>query len=73
MKLHADDYMADEMEVLDLDTGEFIRKCVWANQETGEYEVLLSLDPVIDDQNVIQHNFSSRLCKDNIVLVYKGE
>ena len=37
VELEAKDYMAPYMKVLDLDSGEFIEKCSYANQSSGLY------------------------------------
>lgn len=64
MKIIADEYMADDIEVLDLDSGKFIEKCKWADQETGEYEIYSYSQ---------SSGFLSEIKKGNIVLVYKGK
>ena len=66
-----DTKIAQNLEVLDLDTGEFLRGVKWANQETGEYESY-----VFDKDGEIQINFlgyDTTTKKGNIVFVYKGE
>jgi len=66
MRIDAEDYMASLIEVLDLDTGEFIKRCLWANDETGNY-CHYPLD-VCDD-----YFYTDEIKKANIVFVYKGE
>ena len=64
MKIIADEYMADLIEVLDLDSGKLLDRCKWADQETGEYCVVSFVDG---------EGFHETLKKGNIVLVYKGK
>lgn len=63
MRIDADDPMAYFIEVLNLDTHEFIQGCEWADSETGEYMVT-SFD---------FGQIKRELKHGNIVLVYKGE
>lgn len=73
MEIHAREAMAKEIEVLDLESGVFIRYCLWANQETGEYEQYVldeCNDFIIDYEN---DKALTKIYKGNIVLVYKGE
>ena len=68
MQVHANDKIAPFIEVLDLDTGEEIKHCIWANQETGEYKVYLVNKCLIGCRE-----FPTEIYKGNIALVYKGE
>ena len=71
MKIHADDPIAEDIEVLNLENGEFIRSCRWANQETGEYEVY-----GVDNEGLLiktKGEFDTTILIGKIVLVYKGE
>ena len=59
------------LEVLNLDTGEFLRGVTEANQETGEY-TQYGFDP----NGLITRTrlgFDINMKKGNIVFVYKGE
>lgn len=61
-------------EVLDLDTGEFIRNCYYANQNTGEYKVY----QLTEDEESVEWDLATQKPKliskkGNICLVYKGE
>jgi len=67
MIVHADDPISSQLEVLNLDTYEFIRNCEWANQETGEYCVY-NLDIISNG-----FDYSKNYLKGNIIIVYKGE
>jgi len=60
-----------DFEVLDLDTGKFLRGVFWANQTTREYkQYKFDKDGLI----TIQHqSFDYVTKKGNIVLVYKGD
>lgn len=64
MKIIADEYMSDFIEVLDLDSGKLLDRCKWANQETGEY---------LEISFTKSKGRKETLKKGNIVLVYKGE
>ena len=66
MLLHADDYMADFIEILDLNSGEYIRRCLWANQETGEYAVYK-----LDNDETIISDGKLEYYRSNIVFIYK--
>ncbi len=66
MKIYANDKISEQVEVLNLNNGEFIRRCISANQETGEYEVYL------EENGQLKENFPTEIKKGNIVLVYKG-
>jgi len=66
--------LATLFEVLDLDTGEFIRGCFRANQDTGEYEVYkLTEDGEGVEWDLVTQTPKTILKKGNIRLVYKGE
>lgn len=61
-------------EILDLDTGEFIRLCCYANQDTGEYDVYqLTEDGESVEFDLIKQEPVLIRKKGNIRLVYKGE
>jgi len=67
MKIHADDPIAKDIEVLDLKNGEFIRHCIWADDRTGQYEIYNSAVMCLT-----QGIFSTSLLFGKIVFVYKG-
>lgn len=66
MLIEAQDIMAPYIEILDLDSGEFIKQCLRANLETGEYEIFDLDKPLVDNSIYTEKR------KGNLVLVYKG-
>jgi len=71
MFLYADDKKAPYYKVIDLNTGLEILHCVFANDETGEYEVY-SCD---EDGNprFVRQDYLTEKRKGNIKLVKKEE
>ena len=71
MLLTVNEEIAKDLEVLDLNSGEFLRGVFEANQETGEYKQYKF------DRNgdiaIIHNDFDYTIKKGNIILVYKGE
>lgn len=61
MYIHVDDKMATEVQVFNLDTGEFLNRCRWANDKTGEYLEFIKFD----------NGAKYKLKKANIKLIYK--
>lgn len=60
-----EDEEASNFEVLNLDTGEYIPRCIYANQRTGDYEIQI--------YDIFDNFVGTELRNGNIVLVYKGE
>ena len=56
---------APNFEILNLDTGEYILHCIYANQRTGDYEIQV--------YDVFNNYVGTEDKTGNIVLVYKGE
>ena len=54
--------ICDHFLVIDMDTGEELNRCTWANDDTGEYS----------ESSVENGVINNTLKKANIKLVYKG-
>lgn len=44
MYIHVDFELSDRIELINVDTNEPIRNCIWANDKTGEYAVYMYND-----------------------------
>lgn len=71
-KITAYDSIGKDLEVLDLDTGEFLNRVEWVDIETNEYNVYLTREEA-RVKGIYSINFPTEIRKGNIVLVYKGE
>lgn len=70
MLLKAEDSIAKDIEVLNLENGEYIRGCAWANEETGEYAIY-NYD--LNGHYVISYDEPDlTILKGNIAFVYIG-
>ncbi len=71
MRKHSNEFDAHEWDVIDVATKKPIRKCQWADDETGEYEVyVIGKDGEVDWDEKRQ-KFQTLIKKGNIKLVRK--
>lgn len=73
MEVHVDDAISKDIEVVNIDTGESLDRCQYANQETGEYETTLTEEEIKERGLHNFKGFPTEVRKANIVLAYKGE